>query len=200
MHSLTLKRYDAEIGWYDKHADTRRRVSGFLRFFATLLGVISVLFINIQAFDQELAKNGIKGIEITAIAFGTGIIAAGFMLMDQMFQVTERYGRWRVMEYDIRLLRSTFDIEFWNKFGNFNEENITLDLFIDARNFARASFQEVENAIKIETESWQKNMEENLKNLQKRIDKNIEDAKNRPTTLPPVNNESKETMSKNSDS
>ena len=46
----TLARYDAEIHWYDRHADRRRIGSVVVRSTAVVLGTLSILFINVRAF------------------------------------------------------------------------------------------------------------------------------------------------------
>ena len=150
----SLARYDAEIEWYDGHADRRRFLSGAIRLIAILLGTASILLINVRAFDTTFAAKKFFGLELSTIATAFAIIAGGFLLFDTVFQVTQRYARWRVMEYTIRILRSTFGVEFNKKFGAVEEGKLNAATFNDAKIFAIESFREVETEIKTETESW----------------------------------------------
>lgn len=172
----SLARYDAEIEWYDGHADRRRFLSGAIRLIAVLLGTASILLINVRAFDSEFAKNGFFGLELPAIATALAIIAGGTLLIDQVFLVTMRYARWRVMEYTIRILRTTFEVAFNQKFGALEEGKVNPATFNEAKVFAIESFKAVETEIKTETESWQKNLDSAMKTLQQKIDKTTEEV------------------------
>lgn len=174
----SLAQYDAEIEWYDGHADRRRFFSGFIRIIVVLLGTASILFINVRAFDSDFAKNGLFGLELPAIATALAIIAGGLLLLDQVFQVTRRYACWRVMEYTIRILRTNFEVEFYKKFGALEQEEISLNMFNKAKLFAIEKFKDVETEIKTETERWQEGLDNAMKTLQQKIDKTTEEAKN----------------------
>lgn len=174
--SKSLSRYDAEIEWYDGHADRRRFLSGAIRFIAVFLGTASILFINVRAFDSEFAKNGFLGLDLPAVATAFAIIAGGTLLLDLVFQITPRYARWRVMEYTIRILRTTFEVEFNKKFGALEDDKVNSATFNEAKILAIESFKEVETEIKAETESWQQNLDNAMKTLQQKIDKTAEEV------------------------
>lgn len=174
--SKSLSRYDAEIEWYDGHADRRRFLSGAIRFIAVLLGTASILLINVRAFDPEFVKNGFFGLDLPAVATAFIIIAGGTLLLDLVFQITPRYARWRVMEYTIRILRTTFEVEFNKKFGALEGNKVNLAAFNEAKILAIESFKAVETEIKAETESWQQNLDNAMKTLQQKIDKTAEEV------------------------
>ncbi len=172
----TLDRYDAEIEWFDAHADRRRFGSGAIRFIAVLLGTASLTLINIRAFDTAFATNGFFGIQLSAIATALALVAGGILLLDTVFQVTPRYACWRVMEYTIRILRTTFEAEFNKTYGALDEDKIDRTVFNKAKILAIESFKNVEAEIKAETERWQQNLDSAMKTLQQKIDKTVEDV------------------------
>lgn len=173
----SLARYDAEIEWYDGHADRRRFLSGAIRLIAVLLGTASILLINVRAFDTGFAENGVFGLELPAVATACAIIAGGVLLLDLVFQVTPRYARWRVIEYTIRIMRTAFEVEFNKQFGALADNKIDGGTFNKARILAIESFKAVEEEIKAETESWQQNLDKAMATLQQKIDKTAEDVK-----------------------
>lgn len=172
----SLARYDAEIEWYDGHADRRRFLSGAIRFITVFLGTASILLINVRAFDSKFAENGFFGLELPAVATAFAIIAGGILLLDLVFQITPRYTCWRVMEYTIRILRTTFEVEFNKKFGALEVDKLDEKTFNEAKIFAIESFKNVETEIKAETESWQKNLNNSMKSLQQKIDKTADEV------------------------
>ncbi len=143
VYTKLLVRYDAEITWYDTHASRRRWWSGTVRLLAVILVTISLVFINARAFssapgsgtpyDTLLSFFGLNFNELTAFAVMIAIIAGGILLLDLVFQITARYARWRVTEYKIRIMRTAFEIAFLSKYGTKQEDQITLDVFNNAR-------------------------------------------------------------------
>ncbi|MCI5208751.1 MAG: hypothetical protein D3910_08145 [Candidatus Electrothrix sp. ATG2] len=183
--SKSLARYDAEIEWYDGHADRRRFVSGAIRLIAVLFGTASIMFMNIKALGVEFTIKHVFGLDLPIIATGLNlpviatacaITAGGILLVDLLFQVTSRFARWRVMEYTIRILRTTFEVEFIKKFGALEEGKINRSTFNEAKILAIESFKKVELEIKNETESWQQNLDTAMKTLQQKIDKSAKDV------------------------
>lgn len=177
----TLARYDAEIDWYDRHADRRRIASGAVRIVAVVLGTLSVLFLNLRAFSAsaDLASISIPvvGWEPTTAATGGAIVAGGVLLLDNVFQITARYARWRVAEYTTRVMRSSFEIEFLKQYGVLAEDQIDLSTFQQAKAMALEKFKAVQEEIKAETESWQQGLDKAMTALRQKIEKDTEEAK-----------------------
>lgn len=179
----TLARYDAEIDWYDRHADRRRVASGAVRIIAVVLGTLSLLFLNIRAFSTSTAPATVPtpatGFEweLTTMATAVAIVAAGVLLLDAVFQITARYARWRVAEYTIRVMRSAFEIEFFKEYGAKEDGQIDLSTFNAAKVMAIEKFKAVEEEIKAETESWQQSLDKAMTALRQKIEKDTEEAK-----------------------
>lgn len=173
----SLARYDAEIEWYDGHADRRRFLSGAIRLITVLLGTASILLINVRAFDTKFAEDGLFGLDLPALATAFAIIAGGVLLVDLVFQVTPRYARWRVIEYTIRIMRTAFEVKFNKQFGALANDGIDGSIFNNAKILAIESFKDVEEEIKAETERWQQNLDKAMTTLQQKIDKTAEEVK-----------------------
>ncbi len=179
----TLARYDAEINWYDKHADRRRIASGAVRIVAVVLGTLSALFLNIRVFSvspapiEDTIRATGTGLELTTMATAVAIVAGGVLLLDAVFQITARFARWRVAEYTIRVMRSDFEIEFFKVYGALEEGQIEPSTFSDARAMAAGKFKAVQEVIKAETESWQQGLDKVMTELRQKIEKGTDEAK-----------------------
>ncbi|TYC56102.1 hypothetical protein FMN50_11505 [Rhodobacterales bacterium] len=105
------------------------------------------------------------------------VVAGCVLFADKNFQVTSRYGEWRMVEYAIRKVRSEFLILFFAKFGSKSDAETTELLFNEARILCFEQFARVEELIKSETDSWNQSMVVAMAGLTQRIDGDTNELK-----------------------
>ena len=180
----TNERFEVEINWYDVHADRRRWWSAVIRGITILFAVSSGVILTLRSLnvgpEYYIGDDFLRVLvsyEAALVAAIVLVLAGGVLLADGVFQVTSRYGKWRIIEYSIRVMRSDFEVLFYKKFGGLGETETTVKDFNDARVLCLEQFKKAEELIKEETENWQKNMAEAMASLQKKIDNDAKEMK-----------------------
>jgi len=174
LHDHALARFDAEIRWYERHATDRQRHSRLIRGVAVLFASAAGILLTCGAFFEALRP---LDVPLSAWAALLGAVAGAAMFYDRVFQVTEIYTRWRVMEYALRVARTRYHVDFLKAFASRPDEDITRGAFGEAQILAGEAYVTLMGSIKEETEQWQEGVEQGMALIKKRLDEISDRAK-----------------------